>query len=93
MRASVAAGTGVLGGVAVHAAGERRCLVGMACLAFDFCDLIRVRILLDVGVAVVALETAVNAVAEGFSIYCDAVAGGVSHAGVAVASQTVGLTA
>ncbi len=61
----------------------------MAGLAVDLGDLVGVRVLLDVGVAVVALQAAVNAGTELVAIDRDAVAGCILHRLVAVASQAI----
>lgn len=63
----------------------------MAGLAIDGCDLIRMGIAFDVRMAVVALQAAVNALAEFLAVGGDAVAGGVGHAGLTVAGEAVSL--
>ena len=68
-------------------------LVGVAGLAIDRRDLVGMRIALDVGVAVAALQAAVNAGAELLAVDGDAVAGAVGHGGVAVAGEAIGLRA
>jgi hypothetical protein len=75
--------------VGVNAAAELGRLVGVAGLAIDRRNLVGMRIALDVGVAVGALQAAVNAVAEFFAVDGDAVSGAVGHAGIAVAGQAV----
>jgi hypothetical protein len=77
--------------VGVNTGTELGSLIGVAGLALDGRNLFRMRIALDVGMAVVALKAAVNAVAEFLAVDSDAVSCGVSHAGIAVASQTVRL--
>ena len=91
VRVAVATGAGMLGGVGVDAAGEFLRLARVALVALDLGDLVGVRIFLDVGVAVVALEAAVNALAEGVAIDADVVAGGVLQAFVGMAGEAVGL--
>jgi len=75
----------------VHAARDAGGLIGVASLAVDRRDFVRMRIGLDVGVAVGALQAAVNALAEFLAVDGDAVAGAVGHGGIAVAGKTVGL--
>ena len=75
----------------MHAGCQLRGFVGVARFALHLGDVVGVRILLDVSVAVVALQAAVNANAELVAINGDAVPGGVGHGLVAVAAQAVGL--
>ena len=75
----------------MHAALELRSLVGVAGLAVDLGDVVGMRIFLDVGVAVVALQAAVNAGTEFVAVDGDAVAGGVLHGLVAMAGQAIRL--
>ncbi len=75
----------------MHAAGQFRCLVGVAALAIDLRDVIRVRVFLDICVAVVALKAAMDAGAEFVPIYGDAVPGRILHRLVAVAGQALRL--
>ena len=75
----------------VYAARKFRGLVCVAGLAVDLDDMIGVRILLDIGVAVVALQATVNAGAELVSVDRDAVALRIGHALVAVTGETVSL--
>ena len=65
--------------------------VGVARFALDLGDVVGVGIFLDVGVAVVALQAAMNALAELVAIDADAVAGGVLHGLVAMAGEAIGL--
>ena len=63
----------------------------MAGFAIDLCDVIGMGIFLDVGVAVVALQAAVNVGAKLVSINGDAVAGGILHGFIAVTGKAFGL--
>ena len=63
----------------------------MAGFAVHLGDVIGMGIFLDVGVAVVALQAAVNAGTELVAINGDAVAGGVLHRFVAVACEAISL--
>ena len=63
----------------------------MAGFAFDLGNMLRVRILLDVGVASVAPKAAVNAGAELVAINCDAVPSCILHRLVAVTGEAVSL--
>ena len=91
VRVAVAAGAGMLPGRGVHAARQLGSFIGMAGFAVDLRDVIGMRVLLDVGVTVIALQTAVNAGTELVSIDRDAVPGCVLHGLVGMAGQTVGL--
>src|SRR5208282_5343474 len=75
--------------IGVDAAFELACLIGMAGLAIDRRDLVGMRIAFDVGVAVGALQAAVDAVAELLLVDSDAMARAVGHAGVAVAGEAI----
>ena len=86
MGVAVTTGAGMLFRRGMHAACELRGFVGVARLALDLGDVVGMRIFLDVGVAVVALQAAVNAGAEFVAIDGDAVPGGVLHGLVAVAA-------
>lgn len=63
----------------------------MACLAVNLRDVIRMRIFLDVRMAVIALQAAVDAGAEFVAIYGDAVACGILHRLVAMACEAISL--
>ena len=63
----------------------------MAGLALHLRHLLRVRILLDVHVAVVAFHAAMNAVAKRLPIHGDAVSVPILHRRVAMARQAVRL--
>ena len=91
VRVAVAARARMLLAVGVHAAGESGGLVVVAGLALDGRDLVGMRVALDIGVAIRALQAAMNALAEFLAVNGDAVAGSVGHAGIAVAGQTVSL--
>jgi hypothetical protein len=75
----------------VHAACQVRGFVGVARLALDLGDVVWVRILLDVGMAVVALQAAVDACTELAAIDGDAVTCGVGHGFVTVAREAISL--
>lgn len=89
MRVAMAARAGVFLAVSVHAALQIVGLVGVAGLAVNRRDLVRMRIAFDVGVAIRALKAAVNAVAEFFPVDSDTVSRTVGHARVAVAGQAI----
>lgn len=61
----------------------------MAGLAVHSGDVVRMRIFLDVGVAVVALQAAVNTGAELVAINGDAVPSGVLHGFVTMAGEAI----
>lgn len=63
----------------------------MARFAVDFGDVFGMRVFLDIGVAVVALQAAVNAGTEFAAIYGDAVPRCIGHALVGVAGEAIGL--
>ena len=63
----------------------------MTGLAVDYRDVIGMRIFLDVRVAVIALQTPVNAGAELVAVDGDAVTGCILHCLVAMAGKAVGL--
>lgn len=63
----------------------------MTLFAVDLRNLVRMRVLLDVLVAVVAFEAAMDAFAEYLAVYCDAMPIAVGHAGIAVACEAFGL--
>ena len=86
---SMATGAGMLGLVGMHASGQPRRLIGVAGLALDRRDLIRMRILLDRRVAIAALQAAVDAGVKGMRIHADAVPRGVLHARIRVAGQAI----
>jgi hypothetical protein len=80
-------------GVTVHAGFELRFLIAVAGAALDLRRLVGMRVVLDVGVTVVALKCAVHALAELVAIDADLVAVAVGHALVSVAGEAVGLRA
>lgn len=92
MRIAVATGAGMIFRGAMHAADKRRRLIGVAGLALNLSDVVRMRIALDVGVARVAAQTAVNAGAELIAIDGDTVPGSILHSLVAMAGEAVGLS-
>ena len=91
VRVPVAAGAGMLLRVRMHASRKPRRLIRVAGLALHLRHLLRMRILLDVHVAIVALQAAVNAVAKRLSIHGDAVSVRVLHRRVAMARQAIRL--
>lgn len=76
----------------MDAAGDAGGLIGVAGLAVDGRNFIGVRIGLDVGVAVGALQAAVNAGIEFLAVDGDTVAIAVGRGGVAVAGKAIGRT-
>ena len=63
----------------------------MALLAVDLRNLVRMGVLLDVLMAVVTFEAAMDALAEYLAVYGNAVPIAVGHAGIAVAGEAFGL--
>lgn len=93
MRVAVATGAGMLFAVGMNAAFELCILLTVACGALHLRGMVGMRVVLDVGVAVVAFETTVDARRKLWTIDTDAVAAAVFHRQVAVASEAVGLRA
>src|SRR5579863_9244207 len=87
----VAAGAGMLFAIGVDAALELRLLIAVAGRALDRRDVIGVRIVPDVGVAVVALEAAMDASGKLRAVDADAVPAVVLHRQVGVTGQAIGL--
>jgi hypothetical protein len=83
----------MLGFDGVDAAGEAGCLVGVAGLALDGRHLIGMRVVRDGGVALAALQAAVEAGGKLLAVDADAVAGRVLHGLVGVAGEAIGLCA
>jgi hypothetical protein len=77
--------------VGMDASGKALRFIGVAGRAFDRRDLVGVRITLDVGVAVLALEDSVNAGAKLVSVDADAVARCILHARVGVACKAIAI--
>lgn len=75
----------------MHAARQAGRLVRVAALALDFSHLLRMRIFLDVDVAITAFQAAVDAVRELLSVHSDAVPRGILQALVAVARKAIRL--
>ena len=75
----------------MNAALQTLGLAGVAGPAVDRRDVLGMGIFLDVGVAVIALQAAVYALAELAAIDCNAVARGIGHGLVAVAGEAIGL--
>lgn len=92
MRIAVTAGAGVFLAVGVHAAFEFRALIAVAGRALDRRDVVGMRVVLDVSMAVVAFEAAVHARREFLAVDTDAVAAAVLHCQVAMTAQAVGLS-
>ena len=78
-------------GIGVNTIGQARSLVCMALLALNLRNLVRVRILFDIGMAVVAFKAAVNTPAEHLAINGNAVSVRVAHARIAMACKTLRL--
>ena len=91
VRISVTTGAGMVGRICVYASRQLRRLARVAGVALHLRDLLRMRIILDVGVTVVALEAAVDALAETVAIHADVVARGILQPFVRVAGKAVGL--
>jgi hypothetical protein len=77
--------------IAVHAAFQVALFAGVTDDARYARRLVRVRIGLDILVAVVALEAAVNAGAELVTIHCKAVSRGILPVFVGMAGETISL--
>jgi hypothetical protein len=77
------------GGFGMDTAGDLGGLVGMAGFALDRRQVIGVRIVVNIFVAVAALEAAVNARVKLIGVDADGLAVGVLHGGVAVAGETI----
>lgn len=73
----------------VYARGEFRAFVRVAGLAVDFCDVIGVRVFLDVSMAIVALQAAMDAGTELISIDRNAMSCGVLHGLISVTGETL----
>ncbi len=91
VRISVATRAGMVLRIRMHASRQRLRLVRVAGLALHLRHLVRMRIFLDVRVAIVAFQAAVNAVAERLSVHRDAVPVGILHRLVSVAGQAIRL--
>lgn len=91
MRVTVATGARMLGLVGVNAANQPGGFIGVAGLAIDGLDLVRMRKALDVGVACVAAEAAVNAGVEDLAIDIDAFAGRILGSFVVMTGEAIGL--
>jgi hypothetical protein len=81
----------MVGRIGVDASREFSRLAGVAGVALDLGDLVRVRILLDVGVTFIAFQAAVNAFGERVAIHADVMAGGILQTFVGVTGETVTL--
>ena len=89
MRVAVATGAGMILAVGVNTALELRGLVGMAGLAIYRRNLIGMWIALDVRMATVASQAAVDTGAECLPVDRNAVPRGIGHAGIGMASQAI----
>lgn len=87
MGAAVTARARMILGIAVNATCKSRSLVSMAVLALDLCHLLGVWILLYICVTVIALQAAMNALAEHLAVDCNAVAVRIGHARITVACK------
>lgn len=84
-------GAGMIFGRGVNTVCQLRCFVGVTGFAINFSNVVRMGIFLDVRMAVIALQAAVDAGAELVAVYRDAVACCVLHRLVAMACQAVRL--
>jgi hypothetical protein len=91
MDVAVAAGAGMSGYRGMNTAGAVGYFIRVAGHALDGLYLVRMWICFDVGVAVLAGQTAVHAGFEGVTIDAYIVAGCILHGGIAVAGEAVGL--
>jgi hypothetical protein len=89
VRVAMATGARVIRPVRMHAANQARRFIGVACGALHRRYLLRVRISLDVAMAVRAFQASVNAQVKLLRIYADAVPRPILHPGVAMAAQAV----
>jgi len=87
----VATGAGMFRPIGMNASHEPCRLVGMAGLALDGRHLIRMRIVLDGGMAIAAFQAAVNAGPELRAIHADTAPGGVLQGLIPVAGEAIGL--
>ena len=85
----MATGAGMIRLVCMDAAGKPCSLVGVATLALHWRHLIRMRILLDAGVAIVALQAAVDAGAKVVGIHADTVPQSILHPCAPMAGEAV----
>jgi hypothetical protein len=90
VRISMATRAGMLFTIGVHAAAQCCGLVGVAGLALHGRDVVGVRIIVDVRVAVATLQAAVDAGREDLAVYGNAVTRRVGHALIAVTNEAVG---
>lgn len=88
---TVATGTRMVFTIGMDAAPELGVLLAMAYCALNLRGMIRMGIVLDVGVAIAALQTAVNARRKLGTVHCDAVPGGILHGLIAVACEAIRL--
>jgi hypothetical protein len=73
----------------MHATLQVTLLSGMAGCTLHARHVLGMRILLDVGVAIVALHAAMDTLPELFAVDCKAMPGGILHVFVRVAGKTV----
>ena len=91
VRVSMATRAGMLRRIRMNAPCQSFRLIRVAALALHLRHLLRMRILLDVRVAIVALKASVNALAKGLPIHGDAVPVRILHGLVAMARQALRL--
>jgi len=91
VRVSMATRAGMLRRIRMNASCQSFRLIRVAALALHLRHLLRMRILLDVRVAIVALKASVNALAKGLPIHGDAVPVRILHGLVAMARQALRL--
>ncbi len=73
----------------MNAARQLGCFVGVTGLAVNLGDVVRMGIFLDVCVAIVALQAAVDAGAELLTIHRNAMPGGILHGLIAMTGEAI----
>jgi hypothetical protein len=91
VRIAMTTGAGMLGPVGVDASRELSRLAGVAGIALDLRDLVRVGVILDVSVTFIAFQATVNAFGEGLAIHADVMAGGILQAFIGMTGKAVSL--
>lgn len=89
MRVAVATRARVILRRGMYASDEPRRLIGVAGLAFNLRNVFGVRVLLDVSVAVVALQAAMDAGTECLPVHRNAMPGGILHRLIAMTCQAI----
>ncbi len=89
MGIAMATGAGMVRRIGVDAPGQSSRLIGVAGIALDRRDLLRMGIPLDGGVAIGAFQAAVDAGAELLPVHADAVPRCVLQTRVSMAGQTI----